>query len=490
MAGCHPMLQGALPTPRGMFPPGSVETNTFRSLPKSALQNPPQVGDDPYRVTSDPIRRMGAASAWKTTTSTAPQRGEIPLQTRATHAVPTVAPLCPSPPFGFDTTSNWAPRRRAKSRHVRRSRRRAPSLHSAILAWDESDVAKSTKQLLPPHKEKEPSRAKSFRTALGKSAEPTPTVSPQRRSEVVPKHQDTWDATQPRRMRFFLQKPRNNRKTHEAGSPRDLTIHEPHLDATPQIGHTETSEPSDEVTTIFDLHQSLGSSTKPTSSVDVFPPCAAPDTKCIAHDTAGLSDEPGHTMRPQAPEPPGDSMPELRTSSDTSWKTSNLRQPQAEGFMESISSPVSILRRYFTRVNDGSWTWHSKSETSATISESSDRSEVSNRGAAESRWAAHTACLVLCLASAALLSFWGFYAIADAAFAGRELPEETGDPMTVMPPDEKVSSTSPNSGRYQRDSHRKVLNSPLEKGVLVPSPEGLVRNKAPDEDGKAATLAD
>lgn len=302
----------------------------------------------------------------------------------------------------------------------------------------------------------------------------------------MPVLQDTWDAPQPIRMRFFLQAPK--KETREVGSALDQTMHQPQfLEATSQKRDTETSEQSDEITTIFDVHQSLGYSTKPTPALEIFPPATATDRKCVAHDTAGLDDEPGRTMRPQLTEPPGHSMHELRTSSDPAWKTSNPRQHQVGGFMDSISSPVSILRRYFTRVNDGSWAWHSKSETSATIGESSDSSQVSSRGAAESRWAAHTTCLVLCLASAALLSFWGFYTIADAALAGRELPEENGDPMTIMPPYEKASTVSPSSGSHQRDSYK---NSPLENGVLVRSPDGLVRSKPPDDDLKATTLVE
>ncbi|KAL1446579.1 hypothetical protein MTO96_044544 [Rhipicephalus appendiculatus] len=136
-----------------------------------------------------------------------------------------------------------------------------------------------------------------------------------------------------------------------------------------------------------------------------------------------------------------DGLPEYRDTSTCG------APPSKTGIPENLSTrrlgaiatgPGGLLRHYASRVNDGSWKWHSKTETSTTATESSSGSHTTS-GADKSTWASRAACLVLCLVSVALLSFFVFYAIADAVFTRRRSLGEKFDPATVQPPDDGVA---------------------------------------------------
>lgn len=407
------------------------------------------------------------------------------FQTLATPELQTTAPLWPSPPLRLDnaTASNWEHRRRPKHRHARRSKRNALSPLSPILACNETEPAISMQQLLPSHEKKKPSRARSFRAAFQKNAELTSAVSPRRMKDNVCELHDTWDAMQPRRMRFFLKPPKNERRVQQASCPQDEVNRQPErLEPTSTAGHVReaiaSSElHSEEVTTIFDINQSLGDSTEPASTLETTPPGSSTDTKCTGDGTEGISGASDSTTAPQPPQPSSKSTQEVPKNSASAWKTGLPQQPPAKRFMQTVSRPVGILRHYVTRVNDGSWTWHSLTETSVVSSESSGGSHTSSQGVAGTRFPAHAACLIVCLASVALLAFWACYAIAEAAFADTELSRDIGDPMTIQPPDERVSSRSIN----QRASYGKALNSPWESGVFLPSPEDAAPSNAPEK---------
>ncbi|KAH6940168.1 hypothetical protein HPB50_025976 [Hyalomma asiaticum] len=434
---------------------------------------------------------MWTASPWTATPRTATDLGEMQFQTLATPALQTTEPLWPSPPFGLDNAaaSNWQHQTRPKHRHAHRSKRNALPPLSPILACNETDPAISTQQLLPSHQKKKPSRARSFRAAFQKNAELTPAVSPPVVKDDVWEPHDTWNAMQPRRMRFFLKPPKNDRQAQQASCPQDELNEQPErLEPTSPGGRgkddiTSSELHSEEVTTIFDINQSLGDSTEPASTLETIPPGSSTDTKCTGDGTAGFSGASDSTMAPQPPQPSSKSTQEVPKNSGSAWKTGLPQQPPAKGFMQSVSRPVGILRHYVTRVNDGSWTWHSLTETSAASTESSGGSHTSSQGASMTRFPSHAACLILCMASLALLSFWACYAIAEAAFAYRDITRDIGDPMTIQPPDERVSGRAIN----QRASYGKAQNSPLENGVLVPSSEDAAPSNAPEKDATAAS---
>ncbi|XP_077513640.1 uncharacterized protein LOC144124681 [Amblyomma americanum] len=106
--------------------------------------------------------------------------------------------------------------------------------------------------------------------------------------------------------------------------------------------------------------------------------------------------------------------------------------------------PAGILRHYVSRANDGSPTWESISLTTPDVTgtsstESSCGSKASSLGN-DSRMATRTACLTVCLATAALLSFWVVYVIMNVAFGGRLSASDDGHPVTVRLQDDNAFS--------------------------------------------------
>ncbi|KAL1476805.1 hypothetical protein MTO96_018190 [Rhipicephalus appendiculatus] len=305
-----------------MFPSGPATTSPFRSPLESAQQNHPEDGNRSCQPASSPIHRMWAASAWATTTGKTPNTEEMPqLQARATPALHTTAPLWPSLPFdlGNMEASKRKRRRKPKHRHAHRSKRRAMS---PILPSDESNAVKSMKQLLRSYKKKKPSRAKPFSTAFQNYAPLTARKSPHRMNHDASEPRDTCDALQPRRMRFYLQSPKKCRKAQQGGSPGVLLVHQPELpQTTPQEGSKGTEElHSDEVTTIFDVSQSLDRSTKPASTLEVHSSGSSTDTTSTSNVSVESSGTSGNTLTSETRQPSGESTQELSLSSNPARK--------------------------------------------------------------------------------------------------------------------------------------------------------------------------
>ncbi|KAL1468154.1 hypothetical protein MTO96_025634 [Rhipicephalus appendiculatus] len=191
-----------------------------------------------------------------------------------------------------------------------------------------------------------------------------------------------------------------------------------------------TEQPRD-IPANADLGRPLGHSSKPMKSLEKFPAGALHRKKSIADAVSGLSDKVGHPTAPSLP--PTDHPPS---------KARITEEMRMRRLGVVATGPGGLLRHYASRVNDGSWRWHSKTETSTTSTECSS-STHSSSGSGKSRWASRAACLVLCivlcLVSVALLSFVVFHAIPDTVFNRWRSLGEKLDPLTVQPPVDEIA---------------------------------------------------
>ncbi|KAL1484858.1 hypothetical protein MTO96_032338 [Rhipicephalus appendiculatus] len=298
-------------------------------------------------------------------------------------------------------------------------------------------AANSAEEQLPTPLKRE-KKFSSFRTASKKNEGPSPTVSPVKRSDGLPEYRDTSSASKPRSICFFLQSPKND----PPNEPGRVTLDQPtikpeNLDPAPEKRHTCTAEQPQDIPANAGLGRSLDHSSVSMKSLQKVPAGAPLRKNSITDAVSGLSDKVGHPTAPSLPptddskcEPPACGAPPTKAGIPENLSTRRLGATAA--------GPGGLLRHYASRVNDGSWKWHSKTETSTAATESSSGSHTTS-GSHKSTWASRAACLALCLVSVALFSFFVFYAIADAVFTRRQSLGEKFDPATVQPPDDGVA---------------------------------------------------
>lgn len=426
---------------------------------------------------------MQTAAARATTTGATPNRVEMPLQASAILALQTTGPLWPS--AFFRLASEWNDRNKPKHPHENTSKRRAMS---PIQRSDENNTAEFIKQPLQSCMKKKPSRANSARTTFEDNTRITATQSPYSKNNGVSEPRDTSHAFQPRRMRFYLQSPKNHRKAPQQDSPQVDLLHQPKLlQPTPRERSKDTTEVhSTEITTSVGS-QSLSNSTELMSALEVHSSGSSTDTASSSNVSVASSGISVHASTSDTSQP-GESTEKLPPIINPVWWPSNLNmQLPARGFMRSISGPVGLLQRYFTRVNDCVWTFHSMTETNTATStaiENSSGRHTSSQGLVVSSFAARAACLGICLALSALVSFWACYTIAAATFAGWKTSDNTGNPVTILAPDEEVLSPS----REQSVFYWNVHNSPFVKDVSFSLSEDVAESDATEENATVASV--
>ncbi|KAL3190348.1 hypothetical protein MRX96_019401 [Rhipicephalus microplus] len=95
--------------------------------------------------------------------------------------------------------------------------------------------------------------------------------------------------------------------------------------------------------------------------------------------------------------------------------------------------------------------------------------------------------LALCLAFAAVLSFWAFNAITDVVIAGREFSDDNAEPITVQLQDDSAIGVTSRHGAYQYGPERKNEASQFGRRSSMDIPGGLpVKNATADGDPKYA----
>ncbi|XP_049518795.1 uncharacterized protein LOC119440263 [Dermacentor silvarum] len=112
--------------------------------------------------------------------------------------------------------------------------------------------------------------------------------------------------------------------------------------------------------------------------------------------------------------------------------------------------PAGAVGHSVSWANDINWrTTTSGSPTSDSATETGSTNAFPSV-AATWRKGSRAACLAMCLASAALISFWAFYTISDVIIAGHDFSGDSGDPITVqlrddspkrMPSDESAGTS-------------------------------------------------
>ncbi|KAL3195179.1 hypothetical protein MRX96_001854 [Rhipicephalus microplus] len=468
-----------------MFLAGPVTPSSFLPFVELAAQDNRECGNHSYKPASSPINNcMQTAAARATTTGATPNRVEMPLQASAILALQTTAPLWPSAFFGL--ASEWNHRNKPKHPHENTSKRRAMS---PIQRSDENNAAEFIKQPLQSCMKKKPSRANLARTTFEDNTRITATLSPHSRNNGVSEPRDTSHAFQPRRMRFYLKLPKNHRKAPQQDSPQVELLHQPKLlQPTPCERSMDTTEVHSTEITTYVGSQSLCNSTELTPALEVHSSGSSTDTASSSDVSVASSGISVYALTSDTSQP-GESTEKLPPiTNPVQWPSDLNMQPPTRGFMRSISRPVGLLQHYFTRVNDGVWTLHSMTETNTVTStaiENSSGHRTSSQGLVVSSFPARAACLGICLALSALVSFWACYTIAAATFAGWETSDTTGNPVMVRAPDEEVLSPS----RKQRVFYWNVPNSPLVKDVSFSSSQDVAESDATEEIATVATVA-
>ncbi|KAH8009364.1 hypothetical protein HPB51_015687 [Rhipicephalus microplus] len=366
-----------------------------------------------------------------TTTNASTKDGNSHLPVSATERDPTPWPLS----FPKLDVPSATPRK-ARDRLAQCYICKGSSLQVGAFSCDDNTAANSVKQLLLVPLKCEKTNSSS--TAPNKIEGLSSVVSSVKRNDVLPQDRDTSETSKSRCMCCCLQSPTNNPRNEEVRLARNQLAHKPeNLDPTPEKRYTRMNEQPHNISVNSSLWRSLGHSSESLTPLQRYPAGAPRQQNSIADAASGLSDKEGNLSAPSLP-PTDDTKRAHPACGDPPSKACSCQQLRTRRLDTIATGPGGLLRHYASRVNDGSWRWHSKTETSTTATESSSDTHTTS-GNAKSKWPFRATCLVLCLIVAALLSFVTFYAIADAVFTRRRSLVENVDPATIQPLGDEVA---------------------------------------------------
>ncbi|KAH7964075.1 hypothetical protein HPB51_027688 [Rhipicephalus microplus] len=376
-----------------------------------------------------------------------------------THACPglrkmaTAGPASPPPRCDDTKTTALGPHRRvADSRGShRRDYQSHPPDKQQSASSDESEGGKSAKNLLRTHRKKNPSLAKSFKGLVRTAA----AVPPKRRNDAAPTFYDRERLPRPPRLEHTGQPPvlPADRQQH----PRDFLPTVPQL---PVRTMPYQNEPAD-VNAV--MPQTFPANPTPVPNV---PPAHAP-----------VFQRGGTPMR--AASHPVVAVQKLYHGRETS---SRHPLPLPRTTVVSPTRSVGEVRPSVSRASDVNWR---PATSGSRTSGSGTSSPISTLPSWKKELCA--AGLALCLAFAAVLSFWAFNAITDVVIAGRDFSDDNAEPITVQLQDDSAIGVTSRHGAFQYGPERKNEASQFGRRSSMDIPGGLpVKNATADGDPKYA----
>ncbi|KAL1466572.1 hypothetical protein MTO96_042636 [Rhipicephalus appendiculatus] len=316
--------------------------------------------------------------------------------------------------------------------------------------------AKSAKSLLRTRRKKKPSLAKSLKGLVRTAA----AVSPKRRNDAVPTYCDRRPFPRPPHADPTCQLP-----VRPADRRNHLLDFLPTIAQLPILAAPYWNVPADVYAV---MPQTFPANPTPVPNV---PPARAQVF------------QQGNTPMPTASHP-ADVIQELNNRTET-VPICNLPVPRA-----AVSSPTRPARGAWHSVswaNDINWRCaNSGSRTNGSDTGTSSTINALPRTMPSWKKELRAACLALCLASATMISFWAFDAVADVIVAGRDFSDEYGEPITVQPQDDSAIGVSNIHGAFQYGPHRKTEASRFGRRSSMDMPGGILVKNATGDDAKNA----
>lgn len=467
MAAGHSMSYGARPENRSGLDWIHQDTSRFLSVPQLPQHPPPQGTRDPNRIMSDPVDTRCAKSPW--TATTLPNRTKMPNQVLQLPVARALSPRFPTPRTG---RKKMAPKSMAhrhkgsKSRRSSRLKRRSPSPPPKLPAKiretssDDSVMTKSAMQLLPKLNKKQPSPARSRKAMTCNKAAPTVAVAHKPRSDRTAASRDLrWDAQPPRRhavhspsppSRAMHQPTRHStgKRTCPANSVRTASYRRNDV-----LSPVSQARPDSDVaypTILLDDPMSLPS---------VLTPDAEPGPLCSSN-SGELRVRIRDSKLPPPPLPLDRGTRNLKSSGPHSGQIGSRLPPDVGAPAKLVPMSAGILRNHARRPNDVGRSLGRRSRASS-VSESSGGGELSGVPASSSK-AKRSACVTVCLATAAVLSFLAFFAITDAVMSNSASRDDRDDPVTARPEEESELGYPSNVRRFMHGPQletKKALSS-------------------------------
>lgn len=382
----------------------------------------------------------------------------------------------------MDTAALGLPHRLRNPRGTRKPRRRRQSQRSPKYehaSSDESQRERSVRHLLRAHEIRKPSCAKSNKE-FGSTTE----VTPKRKDDAVATFRELTQAYEAAFLQPLPQHPPIGPVGQLRAAPADKRDY--HQDFLPSISQLpfsvaqSLSVPADArivMPQAFSASPAAMSNIRPLPSATVNPymdgshnaqaylrgsiPTKTASNRCDA------SRDP-YNMRPSSPVY---SLPQLRATLPNQVAS---RLPGAPRHSVSWARDVN---------------WRSTSSGSRASRSTTENSTASPAPVAAAVWKEPSAlCLAMCLAAAALISFWAFYAIADVIIAGHDISEDSGDPFTVQPQDDSVISLSRNRAAHQYGPHESSGKPRFRKENSVYLSESMLAKNVSDDSNEQRLL--
>ncbi|KAL1468151.1 hypothetical protein MTO96_025631 [Rhipicephalus appendiculatus] len=371
------------------------------------------------------------------------------------------------------TTTAFKPRHRITDpRSYRRSRRKHQSQRSAKYQYtssDESEGGKSVKYLLRNHEKKKRARSKSHKV-LGSTA----AVPPKCRNDAVPMCYDPRQAYGTEFLHPIPQRPQIERTGRLPVAPADGPDYQrdfpPTITQLPNSVAQYTGVPAGAYAA---MPRPFPDKPIPMSSVL---PAQSTTMKSwtVGSEKAQLS------QRAMAPMPialnTAGPLHEFHNRCE-SLRICSLPPAHASIAMQMRTGTVGAVGRSVSWAKDVNW--RSANSGCATTGSATETSSTNLLPIVSGSWKKGpcVACLVLCLAAAALISFWAFYATADVIIAGHDISGDSGDPITVPPQDDSAIYVSGSHGAYQYGPHQVTQKLRFGRGISVPVARRLAWKK-------------